>query len=64
MNEWKARRAFHHSNFSLLFAGQLAQSAVTMMMMVALSWLALEMMDSPLSVGIVWATRARHISSG
>ncbi len=62
LSEWSALRAFHHRGFSLLFAGQLAETAVTMMMMVALTWLVLEMTDSPLSLGIVWAIRgAPHL---
>lgn len=49
---------FHHRNFSLLFLNSVVSSVGNWMQMVALGWLVLEMTDSPLSLGIVWATRA------
>jgi len=49
---------FHHRNFSLLTLNAIIRSVGNWMQMVALGWLVLEMTDSPLSLGIVWATRA------
>ncbi len=54
----KTFRAFHHGNFALLFFSAITNSVGRYMSHVALGWLVLEMTDSPLSLGIVWATRA------
>jgi MFS family permease len=48
---------FHHRNFSLLFLTTITMSLGNFMMMISLGWLVLEITDSPLSLGIVWATR-------
>ncbi len=58
-------RAFRHRDFSVLFAGSVAIATGNFMMSVALGWLVLEMTNSPLSLGIVWATRsAPHLIWG
>lgn len=51
-------KAFHHRNFPLIFLSTVIMSSGNFMMMVALGWLVLEMTDSPLSLGLVWATRS------
>ncbi|MFC1802528.1 MFS transporter [Thermoproteota archaeon] len=49
---------FHSRNFSLLFLTTITVSLGNMMMMVSSGWLVLELTDSPLSLGIVWATNS------
>ncbi len=51
-------KAFHYRNFSLLFVSTIIMSVSNFMMMVALGWLVLEITDSPLSLGILWASRS------
>jgi len=51
-------KAFRHRNFPLVFLSTIAYSTGHYLMMVALGWLVLEMTDSPLSVGMVWAARS------
>lgn len=51
-------RAFHHRDFSLIFLNTVAFSLARFMMMVSLGWMVLEMTDSPLSLGMIWATRS------
>jgi MFS family permease len=51
-------RAFRHRNFPLLFLSTITFSIGHYVVMVALGWLVLEMTDSPLSVGMVWAARS------
>ncbi|MFC2034073.1 MFS transporter [Chloroflexota bacterium] len=50
--------ALRHKNFVLVFLSSITDSVGMYMSMVALGWLVLEMTDSPLSLGIVWATRS------
>ncbi len=57
--------AFRYRNFSLLFVSALAVSAADFMLMVTLGWMVLEMTQSTLSIGMVWATRsAPHLIWG
>jgi MFS family permease len=57
--------AFRHRDFSLLFVSALMASAAEFMMMVTLGWMVLEMTQSTLSIGMVWATRsAPHLIWG
>ncbi|MBC8222943.1 MFS transporter, partial [Candidatus Bathyarchaeota archaeon] len=49
---------FHSRNFGLLFLTTITVSLGDIMMRVSLGWLVLELTDSPLSLGIVWATRS------
>ncbi len=49
---------FHSRNFSLLFLTTISVSLGDFMMMVSSGWLVLELTDSPLSLGLVWATRS------
>ncbi|MFC2034221.1 MFS transporter [Chloroflexota bacterium] len=49
--------AFHHRNFCLLFLTSITSSVGMYMQMVAMGWLVLELTDSPLSLGLVWAIR-------
>jgi len=51
-------RPFHSRNFGLLFLTTITVSLGNFMMMVSSGWLVLELTDSPLSLGIVWATRS------
>ena len=51
-------RPFHSRNFGLLFLTTITVSLGNFMMMVSLGWLVLELTDSPLSLGLVWATRS------
>ncbi|MFC2034072.1 MFS transporter [Chloroflexota bacterium] len=56
---------FHHENFGLLFLTTVTMSMGNFMMMISSGWLVLELTDSPLSLGIVWATRsAPHLIWG
>jgi len=48
----------YSSKFLLLFVSTLAVSATSSIALVSTGWLVLEMTGSPLSLGIVWATRA------
>ncbi|MFC2034457.1 MFS transporter [Chloroflexota bacterium] len=48
---------FHHRNFSLIFLSSITDSIGMFMSMVAMGWLILELTDSPLSLGLVWAIR-------
>ncbi|MFC2034456.1 MFS transporter [Chloroflexota bacterium] len=58
-------KVFSHGNFVLLFLTTITVSVGNFMMMVALGWLVLELTDSPLSLGVVWATRsAPHMVFG
>lgn len=47
--------AFRHRNFRLFIGGQIVSLTGTWMQSVAQSWLVLELTDSPLQVGLVWA---------
>lgn len=49
---------FQSRNFGLLFLATITVSLGNFMMMVASGWLVLELTDSPLSLGLVWATRS------
>ncbi len=49
---------FSSRNFGLLFLTTITVSLGNIMMMVASGWLVLELTDSPLSLGLVWATRS------
>jgi len=49
---------FQSRNFGLLFLTTIAVSLGDIMMRVSLGWLVLELTDSPLSLGLVWATRS------
>jgi MFS family permease len=49
---------WYRHEFLFLFASTLAVSATGSMTVVSTGWLVLEMTGSPLSLGIVWATRA------
>jgi len=49
---------FHSRNYSLLFLTTITVSLGNFMMMVSSGWLVLELTDSPLSLGLVWATRS------
>ena len=49
---------FHSRNFGLLFLTTITVSLGDIMMRVSLGWLVLELTDSPLSLGLVWATRS------
>jgi MFS family permease len=49
--------ALRYRNFRFLIFSSLASSAGMNMLMVAQGWLVLELTDSPLSLGLVWATR-------
>ncbi|MFC2033880.1 MFS transporter [Chloroflexota bacterium] len=49
--------AFHYRNFRLIFLTSITSSVGMYMQMVAMGWLVLELTDSPLSLGLVWATR-------
>jgi len=49
---------FSSRNFGLLFLTTITVSLGDIMMMVASGWLVLELTDSPLSLGLVWATRS------
>jgi MFS family permease len=49
---------FHSRNFGLLFLTTITVSLGNFMMMVSSGWLVLELTDSPLSLGLVWATRS------
>ncbi len=51
-------RVFRHRNFLLVFLTTVTFSLGHFMMMVTLGWLVLEMTDSPLSLGMVWAARS------
>ena len=51
-------RAFHYRNFPLVFLSTVTYSTGFFIMMVALGWLILEMTNSPLSLGMVWAARS------
>ena len=51
-------RAFHHRDYAPVFLSTVTMSIGRFMMMVTLSWLVLEMTDSPLSLGMVWAMRS------
>lgn len=58
-------RGFHYRNFRLVFLSTITMSVGNFMMMVAMGWLVLEMTDSPLSLGMVWAARsAPHLLFG
>jgi MFS family permease len=57
--------AFRYRSFLLLFLSALAVAAADFMLMVALGWMVLEMTQSALSIGMVWATRsAPHLIWG
>jgi MFS family permease len=49
---------FHSRNFSLFFLTTISVALGDFMMMVSSGWLVLELTDSPLSLGLVWATRS------
>jgi MFS family permease len=49
---------FNSRNFGLLFLSTITVSVGDIMMRVSLGWLVLELTDSPLSLGLVWATRS------
>ncbi|MBL7079731.1 MFS transporter [Candidatus Bathyarchaeota archaeon] len=49
---------FKSRNFGLFFLTTITVSLGNIMMMVSSGWLVLELTDSPLSLGIVWATRS------
>jgi MFS family permease len=49
---------FKSRNFGLLFLTTITVSLGDIMMRVSLGWLVLELTDSPLSLGLVWATRS------
>lgn len=51
-------KAFHYRNFPLVFLSTVTYSTGYFIMMVALGWLILEMTNSPLSLGMVWAARS------
>ena len=56
---------FRHSDLVPLFAGSFATAFGNFMMMVAVGWMVLERTDSPMSLGLVWATRsAPHLIWG
>ncbi|MFC2034174.1 MFS transporter [Chloroflexota bacterium] len=48
--------SLHYRNFRFLFLSSVTSSVGMYMQMVAQGWLILELTDSPLSLGIVWAT--------
>jgi MFS family permease len=50
-------RPFHHRNFPLLFLSTIIASIGMFMSTVAVGWLVLNMTDSPLLLGAVWAVR-------
>ncbi|MFC2033787.1 MFS transporter [Chloroflexota bacterium] len=54
----KTFNSFHHRNFPLLFLTTISMSVGNFMLMVALGWLILEMTDSPMSLGMIWAVRS------
>ncbi|RLG95128.1 hypothetical protein DRO27_04005 [Candidatus Bathyarchaeota archaeon] len=49
---------FKSRNFGLFFLTTITVSLGNIMMMVSSGWLVLELTDSPLSLGLVWATRS------
>ena len=49
---------FHSRTFGLLFLTTITVSLGNFMMMVSSGWLVLELTDSPVSLGLVWATRS------
>ena len=49
---------FRSRNFGLLFLTTITVAIGDIMMRVSLGWLVLELTDSPLSLGLVWATRS------
>jgi MFS family permease len=49
--------ALRHRNYRLLFLSSIASSIGMHMLVVAQGWLVLELTDSPLSLGMVWAIR-------
>ncbi len=49
---------FRSRNFSLLFFTTITGSLGEIMMRVSVGWLALELTDSPMTLGLVWATRS------
>ena len=51
-------RPFHSRNFSLLFLNTIIVSLGEFMMTVSSGWLVLELTDSPLSLGLVWAVHS------
>ena len=51
-------KAFQYKNFPLVFLNTVTYSIGHFVMMVALGWLILEMTNSPLSLGMVWAARS------
>ena len=50
-------KALGHRNYRLLFLSSIASSVGMHMLIVAQGWLVLELTGSPLSLGLVWATR-------
>jgi MFS family permease len=50
-------QALGHRNYRLLFLSSIASSVGMHMLVVAQGWLVLELTGSPLSLGLVWATR-------
>ncbi|MHA2394618.1 MAG: MFS transporter, partial [Promethearchaeota archaeon] len=58
-------RSFHSRSFILVFLSSIIMSVGNFMQMVALGWLVLDMTNSAMSLGIVWATRsAPHLIWG
>jgi len=60
VREWSGLPMFgvlRHRNYRFLFLSSIASSVGMNMLMVAQGWLVLELTDSPLSLGLVWATR-------
>jgi MFS family permease len=56
---------FHRRNFSLIVLTTITMSLGNFMMMISSGWLVLELTNSPLSVGMVWASRsAPHLIWG
>jgi len=51
-------KAFHYRSFIFVFLNTVTYSIGHYIMMVALGWLILEMTNSPLSLGMVWAARS------
>ena len=51
-------KAFHYKSFPFVFLNTVTYSIGHFTMMVALGWLILEMTNSPLSLGMVWAARS------
>ena len=47
--------ALQHRNYRLLLLSSIASSVGMHMLIVAQGWLVLELTDSPLSLGLVWA---------